>query len=318
MAEEKSPARISLRHFAIESLRNEVSMSQNKKEKKSNLKKILIVSLFIILATAGGVLAWFTVSNRARVENLSMIADHSGNLQIADDTGNGPGTYSDVLDLATAKNDVDISKVVLSPVTTKDGVNFCSPNYDSSSKTVSSVTEIKDEAQLKKYYVYEKKFYLKAGQQNKSERVANIKRSYDIALYGSTNKSEGCYITQSASGNGETAANAIRISFTLDDGTTYVYEPNSDVHNSDTSRAANAVGREYGSFQRLYQQRGNGTFVVSPKTNESEKMFTMAENVDVRVTMRIWIEGTDDDCTNSIASDMVAGQIQFVSTEIKE
>ncbi len=288
------------------------------KNKTKDLKKILMLSFLIVLATGGVVLAWFTISNRARVENLSMIADHSGNLQIADDMGNGPGTYSDVLDLTKANNDVDITKVVLSPVTTKDGVTFYQPDYDSSSRTVSSVTEIKDQTQLKKYYVYEKKFYLKAGQSAKSDKVATIKRSYDIALYGSANKSEGCFITQSESGNGETAANAVRISFTLEDGTTYVYEPNSDVHNSDTTKASNAIGKEYGSFQKLYQQKGNGTFVVSPKTNESEKMFTMAENVDTKITMRIWIEGTDDDCTNSIASDMVKGQIQFVSTEIKE
>lgn len=296
-------------------------MEQKKNKLKNsggNLKKILITTLLIVLVTAGGVFAWFTVSNRARVENLSMVADHSGNLQIADDMGNGPGEYSDVLDLSTAKNDVDMKEVVLSPVTTKDGINFYTPDYDSSSKTVSSVTELKDVEKLKKYYIYEKKFYLRAGQTDKSAAAATIKRSYDIALYGSTNKNDGCYIIGSVSENGETAANAIRISFTLDDGTTYVYEPNADVHNSDNHRAENALGNEYGNFARLYQQRGNGTFIVSSKNNESEKMFTMSENTDVKVTMRIWIEGTDNDCTNSIASDMVAGQIQFVSTEIKE
>lgn len=289
----------------------------NENKSKGGKKNTVLMTFLIMLLMVTGVYAWFSVSNRARVENLSLIADHQGNLQIADDTGNGPGTYSDVLNLATAKNDVNIAEVVLSPVTTKDGVNFFSPNYDSGSKTVSSVSSITDRTELKKYYIYEKTFYLRAGHTD-SDAVATIKRSYDIALYGiqSNNKSEGCYIYQPSS-KGETAANAIRISFTIDNGDTYVYEPNSDAHNSDTNRAINGIGSEYGSFKNLYRQKSNGVFESSPKANESEKLFTLAENADQKVTMRIWIEGTDNDCTNSIASDMVSGQIQFISTEIK-
>lgn len=33
------------------------------------------------------------------------------------------------------------------------------------------------------------------------------------------------------------------------------------------------------------------------------------------VTMLIWIEGTDDDCTNSIQLDEIVGNIQFTSKD---
>lgn len=295
---------------------------KKQKEKEQNRKtagrNMLLLALIIVMIGSVGAYAWFSVSNRARVENLALIADHSGNLQIADDLGNGPGTYSDVLDLTNSAGTTGISNVILSPVTTKDGVNFYLPNYNSMTQTVESVSAITNAEELKKYYVYEKTFYLRAGVEN-ANTVASIRRTYDIALYGvnSNNRESGSYIYQpSASGNGDTAANSIRVSFTLDDGQTFIYEPNSDVHNSDNSRAIDGVNHEYGRYS-TYQQRADGTFAVSPKTNESEKLFTIDENVDVRVTMRIWIEGTDIDCTNSIAADTIAGQIQFISTEIK-
>lgn len=288
-----------------------------KKKKSKSGRNTILIALLIVVAGSVGAYAWFSVSNRARVENLALIADHSGNLQIADDLGNGPGTYSDVLDLKTATGAPAMADAILSPVTTQDGVNFFLPNYNSATQTVESVSPITNSDELKKYYIYEKSFYLRAGASN-ANSVATIRRVYDIALYGlnSNNRDNGSYIIQ-PSATGDTAANSIRISFTLDNGSTYIYEPNCDVHNTDTSRAIDGVGNIYGRYS-TYQQRGNGTFVISPKTNESEKLFTIDENVDVRVTMRIWIEGTDTDCTNSIEADSIAGQIQFISTEIKQ
>lgn len=288
----------------------------NKKRKKIPKRRVYFLAFLIVLTANVGVWAWFTISNRARVENLSLIADHQGNLQIADDLGNGPGTYSDSLNLNNATG-TKMSSIVLSPITSKDGVNFYIPNFDSLTNTVNSVTQLTDRTQLTKYYIYEKTFYLKAGSNSKNN-VAEIKRTYDVALYGvkSNNRTNGCFIYQPAS-SGDTAANTIRISFTLPDGQTYVYEPNCNAHNSDTNRAINGIGSEYGTYANLYQQNADGTFVNSPKANESEKLFTLDENKDTLVTMRVWIEGTDNDCTNSIASDMVAGQIQFISTEKK-
>ncbi|MBE5926806.1 MAG: hypothetical protein E7270_07585 [Lachnospiraceae bacterium] len=283
--------------------------------KKKKTKTAFWLSIFFIVIGTTGVYAWFSVSNRARVENLALIADHQGNLRIADDTGNGPGEYKDTLSL-TETNENGLN-TILSPVTTMDGVKFFSPEYNPSTQTVESVSEITDHEELTKFYVYEKTFYLRAGTDDR-ETIANINRKYDVALYGvnSTNKVNGCYMYQSEGENGDTAANSIRVSFTLEDGTTYIYEPNCDVNNTDDTRAKDAVNIVYGRYD-TYRQRENGVFEISPKANESEKLFTIDENVDIKVTMRIWIEGTDVDCTNSIAADNILGQIQFVSTEIK-
>ena len=285
------------------------------KKKKKRITTFWL-SLFFIIIGSTAVYAWFSVSNRARVENLALIADHQGNLRIADDIGNGPGEYKDVLNLTEVNNNgLD---TILSPVTTTDGVTFYSPNYNPTTQTVESVSEITEHEELTKHYIYEKTFYLRAGI-DEEEAIANIERTYDVALYGvnSTNKVNGSYVYQSTGGDSDTAANSIRVSFTLEDGSTYIYEPNCDVNNTDDTRAKDAVNIVYGRYD-TYRQRANGVFEVSPKANESEKLFTIDENVDVKVTMRIWIEGTDVDCTNSIAADNILGQIQFVSTEIKK
>ncbi len=296
--------------------KDEKIKKKSKKHSNASKRNTILLSIVIVMVASIGVYAWFSVSNRARVENLALIADHQGNLQIADDTGNGPGTYSDALDVATATGANDKYKTILSPVTTTDGRTFYAPVYNSLTNTVDSVTQISDTTELKQFYIYEKTFYLKAGATNDST-VAKINRTYDIALYGiaSGDRANGSYIVQNNT-SGDTAARAIRVSFTLDDGTTYIYEPNYGSGNSDTNRANDGVNGTYGRYT-TYQQYESGAFVNSPRTNESEKLFTIDENVDVRVTMRIWIEGTDTDCTNSIASDMVSGQIMFISTENK-
>lgn len=305
-----------------ETMKKEKTKKEKKrKERMQNAKmirrNIVLIALLLVVVSGVGTYAWFSVSNRARVENLALIADYAGNLQIADDLGNRPGTYSDALDLKNATGAANMDNSILSPVTTKDGVKFFAPNYNSLTQTVESVTEITNKDELNKYYVYEKTFYLKAGAAN-GNNVGNITRTYDIALYGvnSNNKTNGCFIYQPTA-SGDAAANSIRVSFTLEDGTSYIYEPNSDVHNTDNTKAIDGVNNEYGRYN-TYQQNSNGSFVISPKTNESEKLFTINENVDVKVTMRLWIEGTDVDCTNSIGADAIAGQIQFISTEKKQ
>ena len=50
----------------------------------------------------------------------------------------------------------------------------------------------------------------------------------------------------------------------------------------------------------------------------SERMFTIKEEEDVKVTMLVWVEGTDKDCTNFIQMDDIVGNIQFISKETTE
>lgn len=286
-----------------------------KKEKKKKIIRLMSVICLLVLALSMVTYAWFEQGNRLKVTNLSLLAGGSGILQIADDLGFGPGEYGGELDL-------DTGNVVLNPVTTKNGISFYSPVYVRN--TVTNVNPITDEKQLNSIYVYEKTFYLKAGPNPNAEQegiVVTEGKMYDIFLMGPATNLEhkGTHVYQSPDAAestvpGDTAVNAIRVSFELEDGTVVVYEPNADVSNRDNNRAEDRVKNEYGQY-KTYKQAKDGAFIDSKNGDDSPVLFKIEENKDVKVTMRVWIEGTDLDCTDSIALDKVMAMFEFVSIE---
>ena len=293
----------------------------NKKKKKMITRLGTVIGL-LLLGLSTITYAWFEQGNRLKVTNLSLLAGGSGILQIADDVGNGPGEYSSQLDLSMVTDNDAMETIVLNPVTTKNGTNFYAPVYVGN--TVVNVNPITQEEQLHSIYVYEKNFYLKAGPNPNAEEdgiVVTEGKMYDVFLAGPATNLEhkGTHVFQSADAEesevtGDTAVNAIRISFELEDGTVVVYEPNADVSNRDDSRAEDRVKDEYGQYETFIQAK-DGTFINSSNGEDSPILFSIEENVDVKITMRVWIEGTDSDCTDSIALDKITAMFEFMSAE---
>ena len=291
--------------------------------KKCNIKvKIIMVLLYLaVLSTA--TYAWFTMNNKPKVLNLALSAAAAGDLMIADDLGGGPGEYGEELDLKAASQIVPMEEVMLNPVTTNDGENFYAPVY--TGLAVTDVIEIADKEELNKKYVYEKTFYLKAGSQkngNGKKATSGSAKVYDIMLLGPQQDGEensGTWIKQSdtvtSSVGSDTAANCIRISFLVEGEEIAIYEPNSDQHNQDSQKAEDNVKGSYGNYTTL-KQLSSSDFEGGEKGN-SPKLFIIEEEKDIKVTMRIWMEGTDEDCTNSNELDEIIGNIQFISEEVK-
>lgn len=306
-------------------------MGRNREGKKAvtehakagrGLKLKLLTCLLYLAVLSTATYAWFTMNNKPKVFNLALTAAAAGDLLIADDLGGGPGEYGEELDLKTASHKVPMEDVTLNPVTTDDGQRFFEPVY--AGTTVTDVQEITDLDELNTKYVYEKTFYLRAGSiKNKSgTRVNTAPKSYNIMLLGPRQAGEeisGCEIRQadgaSSTVAGDTMANSIRISFEVEGQDIAIYEPNSDKHNSDTEKAVDGVKGAYGEYATL-KQLNSGEFAGGENGN-SEKMFVIDEEQDVKVTMRVWMEGTDEDCTNSNEMDEIVGQIQFISAEVK-
>lgn len=304
----------------------EENNTNNREKDKENGKvrgwrsKLLICLLYVAVLSAA-TYAWFTLNNKPKAYNLTLTAGAAADLLIADDLGNGPGEYGDELDLKAARQDpVAMDEVELNPVTTTDARTFYEPIYDGSS--VTGTKEITDTTTLNQSYVYKKTFYLKAGslKTGSGTKVTSNVRYYDIMLLGTEQGEEytGCVIKQAAGAStegGATAANSIRIAFIVEDGQEEikVYEPNSDQHNTGEF-ATNALDSSYGGYATLKQPSAGGEFVNGEGSN-SEVLFTIREEEDVKVTMLVWIEGTDDDCTNSIQMDQIIGNIQFISKD---
>ena len=209
---------------------------------------------------------------------------------------------------------------ILNPVTTKDGISFYSPLY--TGNAVTGVKQVTDVQKLSSRYVYEKTFYLKAGPNPNlgGSVVATEGKLYNVYLAGraGTSQTEGTYVSAAQTGNGAvgaTAANSMRISFQLDDGTMVILEPNADATNTDTKRAEDGVKNQYGTYTTLKQSK-DGHFIGDTNTYDSPSLFTIKEGVDVKVTMRVWIEGTDVDCTHSIVLDEILARFEFMSGDV--
>lgn len=297
--------------------------SQIQDKEKRSLKAKLLMSLLYLAVLSTATYAWFTMNNKPKVLNLALTAAGAGDLLIADDLGGGPGEYDEELDLKGATHKVPMEEVTLNPVTTKDGTVFFEPIY--TGLAVTDVEEISDLDELNKNYVYEKTFYLRAGSiKNRSgaRRPSTNPKSYYIMLVGPQLDGEeisGSEIRQADGVTslvaGDTAANSIRISFEVEGQDIAIYEPNSNSHNRDTEKAIDNVKDTYGTYQTL-KQNNDGSFATG-ENGKSEEMFIIDEEQDVKVTMRVWMEGTDEDCTNSNEMDEIIGQIQFISAEVK-
>lgn len=295
---------------------------ENKEEKKKTgrLKTKLLICLLYVAVLSTATYAWFTLNNKPKVYNLALTAGGAADLLIADDLGGGPGEYGDELDLQSAnQSPVAMADMELNPVTTTDAKTFYEPVY--SGDSVTGTQEITDETLLNESYVYKKTFYLKAGsiKTGSGKKAGGGNKSYDIMLLGPEQGEEnsGCVIKQSsgsAAAGSDTAANSIRIAFVVEgQDKIAVYEPNSGQKNSGEF-AKNEIDSSYGGYDTLKQPSPGGEFEGGENGN-SEKLFTIREDEDVKVTMLVWIEGTDEDCRNPIQMDEIIGNIQFTSKD---
>ena len=295
------------------------------------------VSTFVISVAT---YAWFMISNTPKIVSAEFTADTIGNLQISNvkvqNSKDTPEGYKNSINLFDGVSDTDRAKLYLSPVTTEDGLKFFKPVYNSDG-TVQELQKLKedtaaDKTELNTKYVYEKKFFLRAGASGVDSSKA---KDFNVYLAGQTtteagqtnptfDDSYGSFLMDSANGS-KTAANAVRVSFKFTNvvtGDTTIYEPNYDKHNGGTvggnmSDYTNPSGKKYGKYSTI-QQYANKSFKVSGSNGTKERsdaICTIKEGQDVEVTMRIWIEGMDEDCDNEIAADKMKGQIQFVSQE---
>lgn len=290
---------------------------ENRKEKKKegHLKSKLLICLLYVAVLSTATYAWFTLNNKPRVYNLSLTAGGAADLLIADDLGGSPGEYGDFLDLKEARQDpFAMDEVELQPATTADIKTFY---REEPGTVVTGIIKLEEDEDLYRSYVYKKTFYLKAGslKTGSGKKIGTSVKSYDIMLLGPEQGEEntGCVI-KSVGKSEAPAANSIRIAFIVEgQDEIAVYEPNSSQHN-DGAKAENAIDSQYGGYKTLKQPVSGGEFEGGEGGN-SEKLFTIREDEDVLVTMLVWIEGTDDDCTNSIQMDEIIGNIQFISRD---
>lgn len=128
------------------------------------------------------------------------------------------------------------------------------------------------------------------------------------------------------------ADEAMRVALTIDDGVTETIHIFGDIAENgitDPYVTEAAVAEGYFTFGNIdplltgpqivktfsYYDGGRGTSDSDP-LNKSKVLYTMAPNSQIRVNVKIWLEGGDPDCDNSIASSFLDLRIKFGSANV--
>lgn len=282
----------------MKTMRKKIGRMQTKK-----LRTAIVMALICVLMLSGATYAWFTLGNTARVNSLSLQVSSEGKLYIASTEGELANKKTEI---SLASNDTQI----LYPCTTDAaGKIMYSPKYESD-KVVNGAEEIK-EAQKKDYY-YETEIWLKVEETGKSSSA----NEYAITLGKNAGEDGGTFVKAKSGASGKGAENCVRVSFTVN-GNVSMYEPNSGVSNKG-EKAEDKSAKGYTGD--IHKQDAGGTFTGEKGTvyynGDSSELFKVKGNVPTKVTIRVWFEGTDSDCTNDIQNAQITSQLKFVSHKI--
>lgn len=286
--------------------------SADKKTKKSKvvakkMRSVIMMTLLCVMLLSTATYAWFTLSDTARVLNLTLtIGGESGLLIAPAASANTAGTYKSVLSFGADSTDYDGSAGgaryqiggKLLPATTADGRTFRKPVYAATDGSiVTGVENLSGGDRLTSAsgkdaegYYYETVFWLKAVSSG----------DLQVTLAG-RNGDDGTFVAIEDPLMADGAA-AVRISLSTPS-QTLVYEPHADVTGTGKGYSSATDNSRASAVSDTMKQSSNGNFT-------NRKSLTVS-NTGTMVTMRIWIEGTDDMCVNEIMAEQIRAQLQF-------
>lgn len=307
-------------------------VSKKQKAKKSNIRRNVLMIILCIALLSSATYAWFTLSNTAKITNLSLSVTESGGLLIAPENAGktGAGDYGDTMEL-----DMTSSNAKLLPATLVEDASvwkIYKPQYSENEVTdVVALTgsdkaltdeDVKAGGAGAEGYYYDKVFYLRV----------NAEGTYNISLKEKGDDGKGTLLTGKDktgtdvnSATDLSAVDAVRIAFYNSTGDLLaVYKANSDRADSvvgsmgQATVSATASGKvnKYLDVDSIVKanQKIDGT--IEGATSGALKLFTITGNADNKITMRVWIEGSDPQCANDIALTQLAGQIKFESSKV--
>lgn len=285
-------------------------------QKAKKIRSMVMMSLLCILMLSAATYAWFSLSNTAKVSNLTMTVGDVTGLQIAPDENGHAGTFGSSIDFSTITGK-------LLPATSQDGKNFFKPYYNEDgevSKTETKVTTeklpVNNATDSTEGYYIEYSFWLKS--LGKSSNVTLVKgEGLENAngIYDANKTYTGTYILSTTVDNTKAVPGsaAVRISFIKSDdianGTAKIFEPNSDISISGlTEKIDYAKDTTNVAAKVADVQHGKAGNIV-----KNDTVISLNAGEPTKITMYIWIEGKDLQCVNQIAAKAIKGQIVFTN-----
>lgn len=299
---------------------NEKKKSKSITKKAKKIRSIVMMSLLCVLMLSAATYAWFTLSNTAKVANLTMTVGDVTGLQIAPDKNGTAGTYGSVIDM----EDILTGEGKLLPATTKDGKIFYQPTYDDNGDVIATTVEGEelalDSASTDTGHYIKYTFWLKSLGEAAEVKLKAGTGVTDGLESGATSPT-GTYVLSTNVTDNIPGSAAVRMSFVLDDGSVAVYEPNNDITNkvdegTETRAKDNRTSDKTAVGTTISQTK---TGVIEQNTSGAyESVVSLEAGVGKKIILYIWIEGTDNQCSNEIASSgtdlkEIKAQLQFTT-----
>ncbi len=309
---------------------SETKVSKKQQAKKRNMRNTVIMAVLSVVLLSSATFAWFTLSNTAKITNLSLSVNEASDLMIASVPDSGDPDYNSLLELQVPADTI-LKPATLGQFDTittdtmlKDVRDVNDIDKVVAYEAVDTATEVIKEGdtydEQKSYYYFEKEFYLKS----------NGTTSLGIALqkgeFTGDKATDGTYVAKNV--NDEpvqvtteteyTAAAALKIAFFNEAGKVLaVYEPNT---NNNAGNNADAISATVeladsktltGYTENVITQKMDGTFADADTSNV---LFNLTSGKDCKVIMRVYIDGEDKECVNQISLSEILGNLKFVTT----
>lgn len=302
---------------------NEKKKSKSFTQKAKKIRSIVMMSLLCVLLLSAATYAWFTLSDTAKVSNLTMTVGDVTGLQIARDKNaisneNGPDTYGSQLEFGST-SEYQIKGKLLPATLANDETTIKKPTYNDGAVTGieavdGSYLTNKSDDNTKEGYYYETTFYLKSVGKDISVQLADGTTSEGNELPATgieVGGEKGTFVLnastqKSGAKNGETHIGARAIRIWLSTGNSeIIYQPNYNLSDGKTYTTASDISGKTAKAPTDKQDK-NGTFVA-----EKRGKLNLLADQNTLVTMRIWLEGTDTACGNEIILEDIIAQLQF-------
>lgn len=332
----------------------------SKKSKKSaNVKSSILVLLLIAILLIASTYAWFTANKTVSISTLDVKVEAQNGLQISADGEKWKGVLSLADITAGYGTDTNQIPTTMEPVSTigevengKMKMYYGSVGKDTAGDYALSATAETTETKGTngKYIAFDVFLKVDADTNITLSANSNVVPKKDTTDRGLQNAARVAFLHEgtldSTAGAAAFQAKNDAVSFGASGATTYIWEPNSDVH---TAKAVTIAKDTYGitttetgaspiPYYGVKQEIDSATPIKLKATNDGTDTtnFTLISGhtttsktmTDVKdflklkagvtkVRIYMWVEGQDVDCENSASGSDISFNVEFIAQDQK-
>lgn len=284
-------------------------MKKNTKKKFRDIRNAIVMMCVMAAMLSTASYAWFTLTDSPTVTGMNMTAASTGGLKVSWDENEN--NFKNAIAFSDGENTNNASDPqVLVPVHPTGVGSFAEGRYEGNKvKTLKpALTSLKN-----KVAVYT--FYIKSEETNPVSVgiiCGDVAQVGDMVIKNEMPNLGGSLVRNGK--NAKNAPNAVRVGLVVGDtgkqSEMIIWEPNNDQHNTGKAAEDETNLKNDTKFPVKVSSKSTGDITIGGSANTSEKLFEVGPTA-TKVTMYVWLEGTDEDCVDEIKTGELEAQIQF-------